>query len=63
MFQMVAFNRAAAKQQKNLINVSLNRQNIKWFASTPVTDFRAVTARFDISAEFFQEIIFQQEWR
>ena len=43
--------------------VSLNRQNIKWFASTPVTDFRAGRARFDISVEFFQKIIYWQEWR
>ena len=40
------------------LDVSLNKQSIKSFASTPVTDFRAGRARFDISAEFFQKIIF-----
>ena len=51
--------------EENIIklDVSLNRQNIKWFAWTPVTDFHADRARFDISVEFFQKIIFQQEWR
>ena len=44
------------------LDVSLNRHNIKWFASTPVTDFRAGRTKFDISAEFFQKIIFRQEW-
>ena len=46
------------ENEENIIklDVSLNRQNIKWFASTPVTDFRAGKARFDISGEFFQKI-------
>ena len=30
--------------------------------STPATDFHAGGAKFDISAEFFQKIIFWQEW-
>ena len=49
--------------EENIIklDVSLKRQDIKCFASTPVTDFRAGRARFDISAEFFQKIIFRQE--
>ena len=52
------------ENEENVIklDVSLNRQNIKWFASTPVTDFCSGRAKFDISAEFFQKIIFQQEW-
>ena len=44
------------------LDVLLNRQNIQWFASTPVTDFRAGRARFGIFAEFFQKISFRQEW-
>ena len=62
--QMVTFNHAAGKtaeeNDENIIklDVSLNRQSIKLFASTPVTDFRAGRARFDISAEFFQKINF-----
>ena len=53
------------ENEENIIklDVSLNKQNIKWFASTPVTDFRAGRARFDISAEFVKKIIFHQEWR
>ena len=53
------------EENENIIklDVSLNRQNIKWFASTSVTDFCACRARFDISVEFFQKIIFRQEWR
>ena len=56
--------KAAKEHEENIIelDISLNRQNIQWFAATPVTDFRAGTARFDISAEFFQKIIFRQEW-
>ena len=56
--------KTAAENEENIVklDVSLNRQNIKWFASTPVTDFRAGRAKFDISVEFFQKIIFQQEW-
>ena len=57
--------KTAEENKENIIklDISLNRQDIKWFASAPVTDFRAGRARFDISAEFFQKIIFQQEWR
>ena len=57
--------KAAEENEENIIkvDVSLNRQNIKWFASIPVTDFLAGRARFDISAEFFKKIIFRQEWR
>ena len=49
--------------EENIIklDVSLNRQNIKRLPPTPVTDFRAGRAKFDISAEFFQKIIFRQE--
>ena len=52
------------ENEENVIklDVSLNRQNIKWFASTPVTDFCAGRTKYDISAEFFQKIIFRQEW-
>ena len=55
--------KTAEENKENIIklDVSLIRQNIKWFASTPVTDFRADRARTDISAEFFQKIIFHQE--
>ena len=57
--------KTAEENEENIIkhDVSLNRQNIKWFVSIPVTDFCAGIARFDISAEFFQKIIFRQEWR
>ena len=56
--------KTAKENEENIIklDVSLNRQNIKWFASTPVTDFRAGRARFGISAEVFQKISFCQEW-
>ena len=48
------------ENEENIIklDVSLNRQNIKWFASTPVTDFRAGRARFGISAEFSRKLVF-----
>ena len=57
--------KTAEESEENSIklDVSLIRCNIKWFVSTPVIDFRAGRARIDISAEFFQEIIFRQEWR
>ena len=57
--------KTAEENEENIIklDVSLNGQNIKLFVSTPVTDFRAGRARFDISAEFFQKISFRQEWR
>ena len=57
--------KTAEENEENIIKLdaSLNRQNIKWFASTPVTDFCAGRAKFDISAEFFQKVIFWQEWR
>ena len=56
--------KTAEENEENImkLDVSLNRQNIKWFASTPVTDFRAGRARFHISAEFFQKISFYQSW-
>ena len=65
MFDHAAASSKTAKENEENIklDVSLNWQNIKWFASTPVTDFRAGRARFDISAEFSQKIIFRQEWR
>ena len=55
--------KTAEENEENIIklDVSLKRQDIKCFASTPVTDFCAGRARFDISAEFFQKIIFRQE--
>ena len=55
--------KTAEGNEENIIklDVSLNRQNIKFFASTPVTDFHTGRAKFDISAEFLQKIIFRQE--
>ena len=55
--------KTAEENKENIVklDISLNSQNIKRFAATPVTDFHAVTARFDISVEFFQKIIFRQE--
>ena len=57
--------KTAEENEENSIklDLSLIRCNIKWFVSAPVIDFRAGRARIDISAEFFQEIIFRQEWR
>ena len=55
--------KTAEENEENIVklDVLMNRQNIKLFASTPVTDFHAGRARFDISAEFFQKISFRQE--
>ena len=55
----IVFDRSSVKQQKkneeNIIklDVSLNRQNIKYFASTLVIEFHAGGARFEITAVFF----------
>ena len=56
--------KTAEENEENIekLDISLNRQNIIWFAATPVTDFCAGRARFDISAEFFLKIVFRQEW-
>ena len=55
--------KTAEENEENSIklDVSLIRCNIKLFVSAPVIDFRAGRARINISAEFFQEIIFRQE--
>ena len=52
--------KTAEENEENIIkvDVSLNRQNIKWFASTRVTDFRADRARFDILLNFSRKLVF-----
>ena len=57
---MVAFDHAAVNQKKKAsmiqLNVSLNRQIIKQFASSIVIEFHAGAAGFKIAAVFFQKI-------